>query len=399
MSIERITLCGGGNGVHALAPIALAKGREVNIWAPFEDEAERLSTRARSSGGIEAIFDHQRIKRMPHTISKRAEDVIPEADVIVMITPAFAHQKMLNEIEPSIKKKATIVVMPTRSGLEYQYHLYSFRERQIHLLGFQSLPWACRIEEYGERVRIFGVKKSQSVAVLGEGFDEGFLEELGEMIGMDLSLMEGFLSLTLGNVGQLIHPGIMYGIIKKYAHREFFYDEIPLFYQGVDASTAKLLEAMSSEILMIRDSILQKSSGEFTLNDVISLEEWLHRSYGESILDPGSLESSFTTNKVYQGLKAPVVEKREGVYVLDKNTRYLREDVPFGLLVSKGIGVLCGLETPVIDKVILAVQEFLGKEYLKNGYIQGKDIGESRIPQNYGIHTLESLLESSICSI
>lgn len=396
MTIKKIALCGGGNGVHVFAPLALSKGLEVNIWAPFQDEAHQMRSGAESSGGIECIFHHRQIKELPTTISAHAKDTIPGADVIVIITPAFAHQKMLEEITPLINNNSSIVVMPSRSGLEYQYHWFHLKERQSRLIGFQSLPWACRIEEYGKRARIFGVKKTQSVATLGGGVEEDFLVELGEILEIHLSLMESFLSLTLGNVGQIIHPGIMYGLIKEYGSQELTLDEIPFFYQGVSAQTAMVLEAISSEILAIRDAIVQKSSEELALCDVISLEEWLHLSYGESILDPTSLQSSFATNRAYQGLKAPVVKKGEGAYALDKRTRYLVEDLPFGLLVTKGIGILCEQETPVIDEVILTLQEFLGREYLKKGILQGKDIGETRIPQLYGHNTLESLVMSSI---
>jgi len=42
IKIEKITVCGGGNGAQTLAPIA-AHNLEclVDIYAPFADEAER----------------------------------------------------------------------------------------------------------------------------------------------------------------------------------------------------------------------------------------------------------------------------------------------------------------------------------------------------------------------
>lgn len=390
MSVKEITLCGGGNGIHAFAPIALERGLRVNIWAPYGDEAYLLKKGAEEEGGIRAVFTDRSIIKMPHRISSRAPEVIPGADLIVIITPAFVHRFMLGEIYPLIGEKASIVVIPSRSGLEYEYLSLGFAE-EVNLTGFQTLPWACRIEEYGRKVRIFGIKEYQAVASIAEGPVDAFYRELEELIGVKIKKMESFLSLTLGNMGQLIHPGIMYGIINRYGEKEFAGDEIPLFYQGVDDSTARILEGLSSELLLIRDHIASRGEG-LHLADVPSLKEWLISSYGDEIEDKGSLRAVFNTNRVYRGLKVPVVEGDGGRYHLDKGTRYVREDLPYGLLVSKGIAVLCGLKTPVMDEVITVLQNWLGKEYTVGGDLRGRDIGESRIPQNYGLESLDDLI-------
>jgi hypothetical protein len=46
---------------------------------------------------------------------------------------------------------------------------------------------------------------------------------------------------------------------------------------------------------------------------------------------------------------------------------------------------------PVIDEVILTISKWIGKEYIKRGCLEGKDIKDTRIPQNYGINNLEEI--------
>ena len=47
---------------------------------------------------------------------------------------------------------------------------------------------------------------------------------------------------------------------------------------------------------------------------------------------------------------------------------------------------------PIIDEVILTISKWIGKEYIKGGYLEGKDIKDTRIPQNYGINNLEEII-------
>jgi hypothetical protein len=53
---------------------------------------------------------------------------------------------------------------------------------------------------------------------------------------------------------------------------------------------------------------------------------------------------------------------------------------------------LAKVDTPVIDEVILTISKWIGKEYIKRGYLEGKDIKDTRIPQNYGIDNLENII-------
>jgi hypothetical protein len=61
----------------------------------------------------------------------------------------------------------------------------------------------------------------------------------------------------------------------------------------------------------------------------------------------------------------------------------------------KDINELCGLETPTIDKVVTFFQKFLGKEYIVNGALNGRNAAETKAPQNFGLTTLQRLCSSA----
>jgi len=86
------------------------------------------------------------------------------------------------------------------------------------------------------------------------------------------------------------------------------------------------------------------------------------------------------------------VKKASDGYRVDANTRYLTEDLPFGLLVTRGIASVVGVDTPMIDEVITNTSTWIGKEYLIDGKLIGRDVMTTRAPQRYTIDSLEGLV-------
>lgn len=119
---------------------------------------------------------------------------------------------------------------------------------------------------------------------------------------------------------------------------------------------------------------------------------WYMRCYPQDISDKTNLYTAIQTNAAYQGLKHPVKKTEDGKFLPDFSHRYMTEDIPFGLVVIRGIAEIMGIETPNIDKVLTWSQQQMGKEYLVDKKLQGKDISTSRAPQSYGFITIESIL-------
>ena len=78
--------------------------------------------------------------------------------------------------------------------------------------------------------------------------------------------------------------------------------------------------------------------------------------------------------------------------VPDYQSRYLSEDVPYGLLVVRGIAELADLPTPIIDEVIVWAQAKMGREYLVDGKLQGCNVNTSRAPQCYAFRSLDEIV-------
>jgi len=300
----------------------------------------------------------------------------------VLVLPAFAHEATLRQIAPFLDRDAWVGAIPARGGFDYCAIrvLAELGRTDVRLFGLQTLPWACRIEKYGQVVHVLGVKEAVDAASRPAAEIGVISPLLAQMLGLAVDSAANFLALTLANTGQLIHPGIMYGLFADWDGLAL--ETVPLFYQGLSEEGACVLAGLSDDVQAIRARL----ESTLDLSAVRPLQNWLLRAYGDAIADPSSLRSAFVTNRAYAGLKAPVRQAALGRFVPDFGARYLAEDVPFGLAVSRAIAALSGVETPVMDRVIAWAGERLGKDYL------GTDTAQTRSPQNYGFADLAQLL-------
>ncbi len=382
MQARKITVCGGGNGAQALVAVAACKlSCPVDLYAPLADEAERLRAGIAAHSGLETIGAVQ-AKARPRRISADPAEVIPGSELVVLVLPAFAHEATLRQIAPFLGEGAWVGAIPARGGFDYSAArvLQQHGRDDVSLFGLQTLPWACRVQEYGQQVHILGAKRAVDAASRPASRIGQITPLLSRMLGLAVDPAAGFLTLTLANTGQLIHPGILYGLFSRWDGAPL--DGAPLFYQGLDKEAARLLTALSDDV----QAICAHLEGALDLTAVRPLKDWLVHAYGDAIADPSSLRSAFVTNRAYTGLRAPVREVAPGRFVPDFSARYLTEDVPFGLAVSRAIATLAEVGTPAMDRVIAWASERLGKDYL------GRDACLARIPQRYGLDNLERLI-------
>lgn len=393
MKIKTITICGGGNAAHAVIPIIRNNfSGKLNLFLPYGDEVAHFKKLIEEKRFITATIGEKKLYGRPDKVSKFAKDVCKEADLILMPLPAFAHEPTLLQIAPFLKEEVIIGAIPARSGFEYAALkiLEDNKKEKVNIFGMQTLPWACRIKEYASKVDILGKKESVGMAVFPYKITSELASFLTGLLDLKIEPLPNMLTLSLANVGQIIHPGIMYGLFKGKEELKYRKEEIPLFYQGVTKEITKTLKEMSDEILLLTKEI-KNIDKSINLNHVLGLKDWLIYSYKDSIADKSTLQSCLVTNRAYQGLRAPTKRIDNDYFLADFQARYLTEDVPYGLVVTKAIAQLAKVDMPVIDEVILTVSKWIGKEYIKRGYLEGKDIKDTRIPQNYGINNSEEI--------
>ncbi|KAK7503927.1 hypothetical protein BaRGS_00004659 [Batillaria attramentaria] len=369
---EKLTvcICGGGNGAHAMAGLAAAHAQtESRVLTLFQDEAERWTKTMEKNDFIilQNLPDGsvREIKAKPSMVTKDASKAVPGANIIIFCVPAFAHQQYFNAILPYVEPDTAIIGLPGQPGFEFQcFDVLKEKARRCAILSYESLPWACRILEFGKK--ILGAKDS----LVGSKITGKSNLKLDPAKTLQSMLGE---HPVLKMANNYIEPYLMTKAI------------------GLDEFGAACLSGVSDEVVATAKAISEQKP-ELNQSHVQHLLEWYRQDYRETVADPTSLLTAMRTNAAYNGLVHPMKDAGNGKWVPDFNYRYTSEDIPYGLVVTKGLAELAGVPTPYTDKVLTWCQEKLGKEYIVGSELKGKDLKESRAPQAYGYKSLDDLV-------
>ncbi|OWF51284.1 opine dehydrogenase-like [Mizuhopecten yessoensis] len=396
----KIVVCGGGNGAHVFSTLAATRANtDVSVLTIFEDEAERWTKSMKDGVMVSFTAASNQVKSRPSLVTKDPAAVIPRADVIAVVVPSYAHAPVLQAILPFCRPNTFIVGLPAHAGFDFQFtHIFGSKAKECTLAVFETLPWACRIIEYGAHAQVLGTKERVGAALLqGENSNVPFdcIATLQQLIGDKPKLKMVQNSLVVNLMAKtMIHPPIMYGKWRNWDGKPV--KQKPLFYQGMDDAQADLLTRVSDEVLLISQTVKDKCNKiVLDISPITHIQDWIKEYYGDQVKDGSSLKLSFQTNQAYNGLVHPLKDAEDGGYVPDFSYRYVREDVPFGLVVLKGIAEIVDVSTPAMDTVISWAQEKLGAEYIVGAELKGRDLSQTRAPQVFGIQTVDQLMLSN----
>ncbi|KAL7569817.1 hypothetical protein ACA910_008830 [Epithemia clementina (nom. ined.)] len=413
----KVLLCGGGNAIHVLTSYigAPLKHCQVSILSLFPGEAQRLRDAIPPESGIACINDltDEPVVGRPTLITDDPAEAAAAAeapvDVVILALPSFTHETYLRALQPYLQPGVILGAMPGEGGFDLcaRFVLGDDFCNQSHLFALETLPWACRIVEYGKTVEVLGTKKEIDVVISSSPEKENtssddavvVLALLQQLVGPLPKLMpaSNFLAVTLMNINSVWHPTISYAF---YQNRDVTIplDEPPLFYQGASEYTGELLSQISDEVLAL-GRVLQERYPGLDLSSLHHVRDWMLRSYGNDISDTTNIYTMLLTNKGYRGLTHPMravpdeTDATKTKYLPNFQYRYFSEDIPCGLVVTRGIAALANVPTPYMDQVIFWCQNCMGKEYLTaDGRLAGRDLHETRCPQRYGIFDLETFM-------
>jgi ketopantoate reductase len=397
-SAGTVCICGAGNAAHVFIPYFTKQGFNVTVYAPFQDEAERLQKGVDANGGI-TIHDRQDPKNTfdykfkPAAISANAADVVPQADYIIAALPSFAIEPTLTDIKPHLKQGSIIFVMPGQGGADFvarEVLKKELKSGKTTMAGVVPMPLNCRITEWGKRVELAALKQSYDLATVPAKNAQVAAAAFSKLMGKPCKAIGNYVGIGLHCSNPNLHPGRLYRMWSDYTEGKV-YPENVLFYETWDDESTAWLMAINDERLKIWRTIVEKYPQCGKVEEVPDMFTYIKDIYGSQVKDPSTFTSAIRTCDGYKGFKCPMKEV-EGGFVPDFKNRYFTEDIPEGVCMYKGIADLAGVETPVIDEIVCFFQEFMGKEYIVDGKLKGKDVMETKSPQRYGVKSLGQLL-------
>ncbi|CDM70183.1 Hypothetical protein CM240_3066 [Clostridium bornimense] len=315
-----------------------------------------------------------------HCISESMKEVVEDADLVLITHPSFMMEKTLKEVSKNVKKGAIVGSIPGFGGKEY--YIDELIEKECTFFGSQRVPSITRLEIYGEVVSLKQKNEFMKISSIPHDKCDSICNLLTGLIDIPCIPIESYLAITLSPSNPTMHPSRLYELFEDHKEGKI-YENHSLFYEEWNDLASSTLLQLDEELKEIFKSL--NEFNDFNAKDF----ERIKSRY--NIETPSELTNKIRTAPGFQGIRTPMVESQNG-FIPDLNSRYFIEDIEFGLCIIKAFAELCRVKTPTVDKLILWAQELLGKEYLLDGKLIGKDAKHLIIPQSKGINTKQDLI-------
>lgn len=388
-----VTLVGGGNSTHCLAPLIAAAGFPVNILTrrpeAWQEEVEVVNE---DLGWLKMTS----IKARPNLITSDPAACIPNSDVIWFAgVPIHHNPSLLQTIKPHLNPNRHVFIgtICCYGGFEWVVKR-ELGPGNYTCFGTQLIPWCCGTVEYGRTGVVFGAKRLLRI-VTSKGFDRlGVKRILAPILRQPLADTH-FLASTLWPNNSSLHPPILYGLFKDWdGVTGFPRESLPVFiYKEMTEESAQRVCEMDDELCAIVEALRKV----FPEDPVLARSDFRMRScvlenYTDQVADPSTTASCISTNSAFGKHKIPYTELDDGTIVPTLAHKFFETDLPYGLVTFKDIANMVGVATPLIDAMIMWNQKLINKEYMAaDGSLTGTHIDEAIVPSRYGL-SLNDLL-------
>lgn len=302
----KICICGGGNLGHVCAGFLANRGHRVSILTTkperWNDELEIVAPDGIITGKLQRI-------------SSKPEEVIPQAEMVLVCLPGFAIHDELVKITPFLSKETIVGSVVSSTG--FFFEALKVLPSDIPLFGFQRVPFISRIIDYGKKAELKGYKETLHVAIENTLEKESIRKQLEKLFEKPVSLADNFYEVSLSNSNPLLHPARLYTMWKDW-HPGIAYPRNPQFYAEWTLEASTLLIKMDDEFQQLLKALGLKPDCIPTILD-----------YYEST-DAVSLTQKLHDIKAFQGILSPMKEIKDG-WVPDFSSRYFTEDFPYGM--------------------------------------------------------------------
>jgi len=390
-----ITVVGGGNSTTIFATLAIEAGHTVAIltrrpkdWATtigFVNDDLKWDSRTKITGS-------------PHLITANEAECIPQSDVVFIAgIPVHHNPEILKRIKPHIGsgKKVFIGSVCAYGGFNWVCERHLGAAGNYVLFGTNLIPWTCGTDKYGETGHIFGVKRVLRCVTEG-GVDAGGVKAwLGPILRQPLVDCD-FLSSTLWPNNPSLHPPILYGLFKDWdGVTPYKKTEVPSkIYADLTPESAKCVCDLDRDLVSIVKSLSIKFPTNKSLQHDFSLKACILENYEDQVTDPSTTVTCVSKNIAFASHYLQYKEVGEGLVVPLVDHKFFITDLPYGLCTYKDIALSLGLATPCIDAIIYWNQKMLGKDFLVDNELKGKDIGECIIPSQWG-YSLQDMADQT----
>lgn len=344
MTPKKIAVLGGGNGAHTMAAEFALKGHIVNLYEMprFKNNMKKVfeTKTIKLQGNIKELQGPVELNMVTDDIEKAVEG----CRYICIVAPAFAHSGYAELLSGKLHKDQIVVTYPGAFSALVLKNAFGDDEDCPVFADANNLPYDSRLVEPGsDTVNVFG-RNPINIAFLPAEKGPELIDEMREDLFPFEKIYTDVLECGLAIVNPDWHAGpVLFNISRIESPQINFF----LYEHGWTPSACRLNIAMDKE---------RKAIGDVLGYNLRPMEDFAGR--------PEDYE--WTWQDLYKeghgsiGL-TPICGPN------DLSSRYLTEDIPFGLVPWAAIAELLGVSMPLTNGFIDIINVVHEKDWRKEG--------------------------------
>lgn len=351
----RIGIAGAGSIAFGTAALVAGNGHDPMLWSPSGTGTAALADGSplTAEGALNAVLTPR--------IAVSARQLAEENDCLMIALPAYGHRPVMDALAPQVRDGQHVIISSHASlGAIYLSQQLVARGVRAPVTAWGTTATTGR-RQSSTRVRVNTVRELIDLCTLPEDRSGDALTLCQQLFGDRFRPREGLLAISLSNLNPQNHMGIALGNMTRMERGEDWSQG-----QNVTPNIGRLLEALDAERLAIAEALGV---------EVRTIFEHFHLSFHVPVASVSEMNQEMHT--VGNGGAGPATA----------NSRYVTEDVPYGLALTVALGRMAGRPALLHEAGIHIFSAMYGRDFIaENALLDAIDLSG---------HTLDDLKEAA----
>jgi opine dehydrogenase len=309
-----VGICGAGAIAFGTAAVLSQAGHKPMFWSPSGAGTADLIENTDNGNSILLATGAIDVALTPR-IASTPEILARDNDVIIIALPANGHKRVLDEIAPFLEPRHSVIIS-SHASLGALYLAQILRDKLDRSFQVPITAWGTTIctarRSSGKEVRINTVRQSVDLCTVPHDQSEGALLQCQNLFpNVTFRPRSGLLAISLSNLNPQNHLGIALGNMSRMEKGEQWYQllhvtpNVGRFLEALDKERLEIAKALGLETKTIFDHFSQSFHVRIT-DSISEMNQEIYKS-GKDVYGPTTADSRYVTEDVPFGLTLTIV--------------------------------------------------------------------------------------------
>jgi opine dehydrogenase len=334
-----VGIAGAGAIAFGAAAFLESAGHRPILWSPSGVGTKRLAAGEKlvAKGAVEGTFQPG--------VASSAKDLAERSDVLMIALPAYGHKSVMDAVAPHIQPDHVVLISSHASfGALYLSRLLAKRGIVVPIVAWGTTVTTGRRPSAVE-ASVNTVRSKVDICTVPAALSAEGHAVCRKLFGDRFVKREGLLAIALSNLNPQNHLGIALCNMTRMEHGESWGQGL-----NVTPNVGRLLEALDRERLAIAEALGLS---------VRTIFEHFHLSFHVPVDNISNMNQQMHR------------EGRGGLGPATADSRYVTEDVPYGLLATVKLGALTGRPAKLHRAGIEIFSALYGRDFFSENQLLG----------------------------